>query len=215
MLIFFSVNEKNDIIPKYPDKEVPMPNSVPMIRMSDVQQTAVHWLWYVALLLYCPARSEDIRGIRMKDIDPHKMLIRIERSVTYAKAKTIIGDPKTEAGFRHMLMLPKLWDVLALTSEEMHDPDAYLLHMRDDTHQPLTFQANRRLWERVCAAINVYGKTPHCFRHTFATRAYRAGVSEKTLQSMGGWADLKTMQNVYIHTQEEDLENARRLLTLL
>lgn len=59
------------------------------------------------------------------------------------------------------------------------------------------------------------GKTPHCFRHTFATRAYRAGVSEKTLQSMGGWADLKTMQNVYIHTQEEDLENARRLLTLL
>lgn len=51
----------------------------------------------------------------MKDIDPHKMLIRIERSVTYAKAKTIIGDPKTEAGFRHMLMLPKLWDVLALT----------------------------------------------------------------------------------------------------
>lgn len=170
---------------------------------------------YVALLLYCPARSEDIRGIRMKDIDPHKMLIRIERSVTYAKAKTIIGDPKTEAGFRHMLMLPKLWDVLALTPEEMHDPDAYLLHMRDDTHQPLTFQANRRLWERVCAAINVYGKTPHCFRHTFATRAYRAGVSEKTLQSMGGWADLKTMQNVYIHTQEEDLENARRLLTLL
>ena len=38
---------------------------------------------------------------------------------------------------------------------------------------------------------------------------------KKTLQSMGGWADLKTMQNVYIHTQEEDLENARRLLTLL
>ena len=26
---------------------------------------------------------------------------------------------------------------------------------------------------------------------------------------------VKTMQNVYIHTQEEDLENARRLLTLL
>lgn len=23
-----------------------MPNSVPMIRMSDVKQTAVHWLWY-------------------------------------------------------------------------------------------------------------------------------------------------------------------------
>ena len=60
-----------------------------------------------------------------------------------------------------------------------------------------------------------WSSSPRAARHTFATRAYRAGVSEKTLQSMGGWADLKTMQNVYIHTQEEDLENARRLLTLL
>ena len=47
--------------------------------------------------------------------------------------------------------------------------------------------------------------------HVPIAQAYR----KKTLQSMGGWADLKTMQNVYIHTQEEDLENARRLLTLL
>ena len=36
MLIFFSVNEKNGIIPKYPDKEVPMPDSVPMIRMLSL-----------------------------------------------------------------------------------------------------------------------------------------------------------------------------------
>ena len=58
-------------------------------------------------------------------------------------------------------------------------------------------------------------KNNHSKHFLFTARAYRAGVSEKTLQSMGGWADLKTMQNVYIHTQEEDLENARRLLTLL
>ncbi|MBR5224279.1 MAG: NAD(P)/FAD-dependent oxidoreductase, partial [Clostridia bacterium] len=41
-------------------------------------------------------------------------------------------------------------------------------------------------WERVKKSINVYGKTPHCFRHTFATRAHRAGVDDKTLQTMGG-----------------------------
>lgn len=158
---------------------------------------------FVALLLYCPARSEDIRGIQMRDIDPQKMLIRIRQSVTYANSRTVIGDPKTEAGFRHMLTLPKLWEALALTEEEMSDPEAYLIHMKDDPRKPLSFQANRRLWERVEQVINVYGKTPHCFRHTFATRAYRAGMPEKTLQTMGGWADRKTMQDVYIHTRRK------------
>ena len=62
-------------------------------------------------------------------------------------------------------------------------------------------------------SINVYGKTSHCFRHTFATRAHRAGVDDKTLQTMGGWKDLATMKNIYVHTQDEDLEIARRILT--
>lgn len=55
-------------------------------------------------------------------------------------------------------------------------------------------------------SINVYGKTPHCFRHPFATHAHLAGVDNKTLQSTGGWKDLSTMKNIYIHTQQEDLE---------
>ena len=30
-----------------------------------------------------------------------------------------------------------------------------------------------------------------------------------------GLADLKTMQNVYIHTQHEDFEEARKILTVM
>lgn len=62
-------------------------------------------------------------------------------------------------------------------------------------------------------SINIYGKTPPCFRHTFATRARRAGVHNKTLQTMGGQKDLATMKNIYVHTQDEDLEIARKILT--
>ena len=169
---------------------------------------------YVALLLYCPVRCEDIRGLQIGDIDLDRGYIHVERSVTYAKARTYIGEPKTEAGRRTMLLLPELRKMLELTEKELKDPEAFIVHMKDDPHKPLTFQANRRLWERVREAINVYGKTPHCFRHTFATRAHRAGVDDKTLQSMGGWSDLATMQNVYLHTQEEDYERARGLLTV-
>lgn len=170
---------------------------------------------FVALLLFLPARCEDIRGIQMKDIDLENGLIHIRRSVTYAKSKLVIGAPKTEAGVRSMIILPKLWDILKVSDEELSDPEGYLVHMRDSRRDPLTFQSSRRMWERIEKAINVYGKTPHCFRHTFATRAYRAGVSEKTLQTMGGWADIQTMRNVYIHTQKEDLESAREILKTL
>ena len=61
--------------------------------------------------------------------------------------------------------------------------------------------------------FNVRFQRNTSFRHTFATRAHRAGVDDKTLQTMGGWKDLSTMKNIYIHTQDEDLEIARRILT--
>lgn len=167
---------------------------------------------YVAMLLKFPARCEDIRGLQIKDFNFEEKTVTITKGVTYAKGHTVIGDPKTPAGKRKMLILPGLLEALELSQEELNDPETYILATLGDPHTPLSFQADRRLWERVKKAINVFGKTPHCFRHTFATRAHRAGVDDKTLQSMGGWKDLSTMKNVYIHTQDEDLEIARQQL---
>ena len=112
-----------------------------------------------------------------------------------------------------MLILPGLLETLELSQSELNDPEAYVLPSLDDPHTPLSFQADRRLWERVKKSINVYGKTLQGFRHIFAARAHRAGVDDKTLQTMGGWKDLATMKNIYVHTQDEDLEIARRILT--
>ncbi|MBQ8619188.1 MAG: site-specific integrase [Clostridia bacterium] len=170
---------------------------------------------YVAMLLKFPARCEDIRGLQIKDFNFDDMTVTIRQGVTYAKGNMLIGDPKTPAGKRKMLILPGLLETLELSEEEKNDPDAYIIPSLKDPHEPISFQADRRLWERVKNSINVYGKTPHCFRHTFATRAHRAGVDDKTLQSMGGWKDLSTMKNIYIHTQQEDLEIARQKLTAL
>ena len=71
MLIFFSVNEKNGITLKYPDKEGPMPDSVPMIRMSDVQQTAVHRLWYPYIPFGKLTIEEKIFSMYAKGMTPY------------------------------------------------------------------------------------------------------------------------------------------------
>ena len=168
---------------------------------------------YVAMLLKFPARCEDIRGLQIKNFNFSEQTVSITQGVTYAKGHTIIGDPKTPAGKRKMLILPGLLETLELSQNELNDPEAYVLPSLDDPHISLSFHADMRLWERVKKSINVYGKTPHCFRHTFATRAHRAGVDDKTLQTMGGWKDLATMKNIYVHTQDEDLEIARKILT--
>lgn len=57
-----------------------------------------------------------------------------------------------------MLILPGLLETLELSQSELNDPEAYVLPSVDDPHTPLSFQADRRLWERVKKSINVYGK---------------------------------------------------------
>ncbi len=75
--------------------------------------------------------------------------------------------------------------------------------------QPITQQTVKRMWERIRKTINVYDKTPHCFRHTFVTFAWRAGMDEKTLQTIGGYADLQTMKGIYTHVEDEDIAKAK------
>ena len=48
------------------------------------------------------------------------------------------------------------------------------------------------------------------FRHTYMTFADRENVPLKTLQSIGGYADIYTLKNRYTHTQSEDIEHARQ-----
>lgn len=168
----------------------------------------------LAMLLYLPVRMEDIMGLQIKDIDPKAMEIHIRQGVTFdVHSRPVVDLPKTSAGIRTMLILPALWEALELSDEELTDSERYVLHHRNSVYQPYTLTTKQRAWQRITSQIDVFGKTPHCFRHTFATMAYRAGVPEKTIQSMGGWKDLATMRNIYIHTQKEDLEAARRILT--
>lgn len=50
--------------------------------------------------------------------------------------------------------------------------------------------------------------SPHCFRHTFATRCFEAGIQPKTVQTYLGHATLQMTMDLYTsvlenHKQEE------------
>jgi len=47
--------------------------------------------------------------------------------------------------------------------------------------------------------------TPHCFRHTFATRYLEAGVPLKTVSALLGHTQLQLTTDLYMHVTQEAL----------
>jgi len=45
--------------------------------------------------------------------------------------------------------------------------------------------------------------SPHCFRHTFATRCFEAGIKPKTVQQYLGHATLQMTMDLYTHVLKE------------
>ena len=77
----------------------------------------------------------------MRPSQPMKsgMTVTIRQGVTYAKGNMLIGDPKTPAGKRKMLILPGLLEVLELSEAEKNDPEAYIIPSLKDPHEPISF----------------------------------------------------------------------------
>jgi len=67
----------------------------------------------------------------------------------------------------------------------------------------------RGLWPKLrrcmrAAGVEPAGRSPHSFRHSFATRLLRAGVVPKTVQGLLGHASSRMTMDVYAHEVEDD-----------
>ncbi|MDA2934540.1 site-specific integrase [Acidobacteria bacterium AH-259-D05] len=62
-----------------------------------------------------------------------------------------------------------------------------------------------------CKNAKLIGFTPHCLRHTFATRLGEAGVDLNTIKELGGWKSLKMVER-YSHPSAEHKQAAIRKL---
>lgn len=56
--------------------------------------------------------------------------------------------------------------------------------------------------------LGIERKTPHATRHTYASRARKAGMPPEILQKILGHADYSTTANIYVHTDIEELVKA-------
>lgn len=163
---------------------------------------------YIGLLLFTGMRRSEVLGLQWQDIDLQHRIIHICRGVTFKGNKPVVSSPKTSAGVRTVPIAESLYEMLRTGGEKEH----FLIGA---SGKSVSQQIVKRMWERISRTINVYGKTPHSFRHSFTTLAWRNGMDEKLLQQIGGWADRRTMQNIYTHVQQKDIEGAGAIVTAM
>lgn len=73
------------------------------------------------------------------------------------------------------------------------------------TGQKIPNNFRKRDYYPLLDRLGIERKTPHATRHTYASRARRAGVPPEILQKILGHADYSTTANIYVHTDIEEL----------
>ena len=162
-------------------------------------------------LLYTGLRREELLGLMWGDIDFANGQLQVSRCVVIEnKAKKIKHELKSETSRRTIPMLPMVARILEskprecefvfpAKGSEYQSPDGF-----STTYGRLLKRINRRGAEE----DRIRELSPHCCRHTFATRLSNKGVDIKMIQSILGHADISMTGNVYAHSSIDGMKNA-------
>lgn len=124
-------------------------------------------------------RIGELCGLKWEDVDFEKKVLYVRQTLCYFS-----GDGK----YVLRCMIPRR-RTIALTEKAV----AALKKQR--------IQKQKILFK----GIEIERFSPHCFRHTFATRAIENGLQPNTLQKLLGHGSLQMMMDLYCHVTEDTL----------
>ncbi|WP_313185928.1 tyrosine-type recombinase/integrase [Lacrimispora sp.] len=171
-----------------------------------------------ALAIRTGLRGGEIRGLKLSDVDKSMSVLHVQRTLKYIVGKGFLDDtPKTTTSKRD---IPLTKDMIAIIDREKQvygekvlRMDGYIFHLPDGT--PISRERVQIEIDRIVKKINKADIpferfTPHCFRHTFATRAIENGMKPQTLQTILGPSTLSMTMDLYSHvlptTKAEEME---------
>ena len=153
----------------------------------------------ISLMLFTGMHRGEVLGLKWEDIDFKKKLIHVERNITYAHNQPEIGATKTNSGKRSIPLDSRLAEFL-----KPHCSAGYVL----GGAEPMTQMVFRRVFKHIQKNVELFGATPHVFRHSYITTLAKANVDLKTIQRISGHANITTTLNIYTHTREEEIQEA-------
>ena len=141
------------------------------------------------LAAFCGLRSGEVRGLRVRDVDPVTGRISVQQAVSRIKGEYLIGKPKTKAGVRNVYAPELLRKGLAAQvkneTQRKGGRDGLLFTARDG-QSPLHSSVLREAHLRGRDAIERPTLRVHDLRKTAATLAAQQGATVKEIMVMLG-----------------------------
>ena len=152
---------------------------------------------FVALLCFTGMRRGEILGLKWDNILDEKILVRAE--ITFKGNTPIYNEyTKSKSGIRDLPIAEELLPYLACRGT------GFVF----GGDMPYTQSKFDRMWQRIGKKINLYGASPHVFRHTYLTTLAASNVDPKTIQAIAGHADFSFTFNKYINRNKMNMQDA-------
>ncbi len=137
-----------------------------------------HWLFGL-MLLYTGMRRGELLALNWQDIDRKTGWIHVNKKISYEHGNNPVLEDHVKNFKPHDAPLfPALAEVLP------RDRVGPIFANEDGTYLKQSQLA--KLWRQYSAALDLDGITPHCFRHSFATICFEAGIpAQSTAEFMG------------------------------
>ena len=174
-------------------------------------------------------RLGEILGLCWNDVDFEKKKIHVCRTLTFLpnKGNPIYSfhAPKTISGDRFIPMTANVKK--ALLRQKLRKNGISNQYAPKKGFEDLVFVTNHNMPIRdttVRISLIAYEKniqkehsefehvSPHCFRHTFATRCIAKGMKPKVLQNILGHSTLAMTMDLYCHVEDDTIKNEMALI---
>ena len=160
---------------------------------------------FALFLLYTGMRRGEALAITYKDIDRKKGVIRVNKKLSYASSsRPVLEDwTKSANGIREVPLLAPLAAALPKNRIGLVFPG--------EQGGCMTYYELHRKWRAFCRDVGFvevtpdgeeqFPITPHCFRHSFATICYEAGLDPRQAAKICGDTP-ETLEKVYTHLRQ-------------
>lgn len=183
------------------------------------------------LALETGMRIGELMGLKWSEIDYDKSVLYVRRSLCYFRrdGKYVFEwhDTKTHNSKRVIPLtkqavkaLKRQWirrqSILLKNASEVQEEYRDLVFVTKNNRPTQQFIVAECIDVAIRRIRKDYpefeGFSPHCFRHTFATRAIERGMQPKILQKLLGHGSLQTTMDLYCHVTEDTLYDAMSLM---
>ncbi|MBN2317560.1 MAG: site-specific integrase [Acidobacteria bacterium] len=132
--------------------------------------------------------------LKKSDIDLRNNLVTVQAAFSKnGKTESVPLTPRLRAALKKML--------------SGHQQSEYLFNKEDGT----PFKTIQNIFRSAAKRAGITDISPHVMRHTFATRLDQAGVSLRTIQELGRWADIRMVQRYSNPSDRNKREAIERL----